>query len=139
MSDLITLKSKKISEILAKKDGETLEEHTVKCLLEFKKFRRNNSHTFENISKKCDIPIDLLDDIIFFTIYLHDVGKATKEFYEEHWENKGHSYHPLYSLYLVKGLEERGLGVELKGIKLNIIALAILSHHTLLHLSLIHI
>jgi len=133
MPKLISLKEYDIREILAKKDGETLEQHILKTLIEFEKFYRTNRIIFRKFCEQFSIKESRLLDIIFFVIFLHDVGKATKEFYEEHFKGKGKSFHPLYSIYFTYGLEKFINFNEEELNQINFLALAILSHHTILH------
>ncbi len=143
MVNTVSLKEKYgISEIYAKSTRETLEEHTKKCLLVFKDLRENNTVIFEEfygaINEKTsfkNLNERLIDDIIFFSIFLHDVGKATIQFYEEKFiegKNKK-SYHPLYALYFTRGLEKKGLGPKFKSRFIDIISPAVISHHTSLY------
>ena len=132
--NLTTLKDFGEKYILSKKDGETLEQHTFKTLIEFEKFYRTNKEIFEKFCKMYGIDEEKLVDIIFFSIFLHDVGKATVEFYREHFtKEKVRSYHPLYSLYFTYGLEEKIFFEDEILRKINFVGLSVISHHTLLH------
>jgi len=68
-------------------------------------------------------------DLIFFSAYFHDIGKATKEFQLTIKEEK-HSYHPLYSTALLANIEEFTYKEGDRFIDLLLIV--VLTHHTLL-------
>src|SRR3989338_8058903 len=112
----------KFNNILAKtKTGESLESHTQEVLVNFNIFLQENKEIFKKYPQK-------VLDSIFFAVFLHDIGKATVEFYEDKIMKKKNSYHPLYALYFTLN------GLDL--IKINNIDftnLAIISHHTTLH------
>ncbi|RLG00449.1 hypothetical protein DRN58_03515 [Thermococci archaeon] len=141
MVSLMSLGDINKKKIIAKEDGETLEEHTLKCLIEFRNYFRTNKYIFDKFCEIYDIKLSKLLDIIFFTIFLHDIGKATNEFYEDHFSDGKKSFHPLYSLYFLRGIENFGLKFNdfcVRKEYVNIIALSILSHHTLLHEEIYH-
>lgn len=64
-----------------------------------------------------------LMEAIVFTIYFHDIGKATKEF-QTTLQEKDRSYHPLYSLYILSVTD------AFQFRKISIPLLAICGHHT---------
>ena len=141
MANLVSLKEKYGKEIIpAKPSGESLEEHTAKCLDAYAEFRNKNSAIFENFyqsvktttpkSRYKNITPELIDDLIFFSIFLHDVGKATVEFYEDKQMGGKSSHHPLYALYFLNGLEDYGLGIKYKGKMINLVAATVISHHS---------
>ncbi len=135
MVSLISIKDVGEREILAKENRESLDEHTLRCLIEFKKLLRDNEISFKTFCEIYKIDINKLLDVIFFTIFLHDIGKATEEFYIDIKKRKHNSHHPLYSLYFTKGIE-RYIAIEnircSKGY-VNVVALSVISHHTSLH------
>lgn len=106
----------------------TLTSHTEAALFELQRFIRENDETIANFSMRNGIKKDILLDILFFSVFLHDMGKGTTEFYNDKILKKGKSYHPLYSIYF--SIDQQNLP-KLNGI--DYITLAILSHHTVLH------
>jgi CRISPR-associated endonuclease/helicase Cas3 len=68
-------------------------------------------------------------DLIFFSAYFHDMGKATKEFQATIKENKT-SYHSLYSASALVGIEDFEFIED--DIYINLLLVTALTHHTLL-------
>lgn len=113
--------------IIAKeKPLESLEGHTKSALGELKRYIAENGIVFEKFSKRTGVDRDKLLDLLFFSVFFHDIGKGTKEFYDDKVLGKGSSFHPLYSIYF---LDKDTF--ELEGT--NFVLLAVLTHHTLLH------
>ena len=109
-------------------DSYTLESHTNGALRELKKYINENEHVFDNFSKRHGIKKQILQDILFFSVFFHDLGKGTLEFYNDKVLGKGKSYHPLYSVYFTLNLNQIP-----KIDDVDYLTLAILSHHTVLH------
>ena len=142
MASLVSLKDRYGKDVIpAKPNGESLEKHTAKCLGAYLEFRNKNSPIFENFYKSVmskkgrykNVTPELIEDLIFFSIFLHDVGKATVEFYEDKQMGGKSSYHPLYALYFLNGLEKYGVGINYKGKMINLVAAAVISHHSPLY------
>jgi len=142
MASLVSLKDRYGKDVIpAKPNGESLEQHTTKCLDAYLEFRNKNSTIFENFYKSVmskkgrykNVTPELIEDLIFFSIFLHDVGKATVEFYEDKQMGGKSSYHPLYALYFLNGLEKYGVGINYKGKMINLVAAAVISHHSPLY------
>jgi len=118
--------------ILAKvntaRNQNTLEFHTKSALNELKTYINENKEVVANFSSRNNIKLDILLDILFFSVFLHDLGKGTIEFYDDKILDKGSSYHPLYSIYFTINQEDLP---KIEGI--DYITLSILSHHTVIH------
>lgn len=104
----------------------TLKEHTESALNSLKDFLDENSESIDSFAKRNDIDKQPLLDSLFFSVFFHDLGKGTMEFYNDKILNKGKSYHPLYSIYFT-----HDLGLTINGI--DYVTLAVLTHHTVLH------
>lgn len=123
---------KAVKEILAKENGETLEEHTRKVIGEIKKYLEENDVAIISFFNRNGVKKDWLLDLLFFSAYFHDVGKGSLEFYEDMILTNiipatSPSYHPLYSLCFTSSIKD----FEDKEIKINFLALATLTHHSL--------
>ncbi len=115
-------------EILAKENGETLEEHTSKVITEIKRYLNENNNIINSFCNRNNIDKDWLLDLLFFSAYFHDIGKGTKEFYKDKILKEIHSYHPLYSLCFTNNMN----GFGYKEIEINFLALVVLTHHSLI-------
>lgn len=126
-------------ELLAKKiekDGQviatqTLQLHTAWVIEEALKLVDDNS--LAKVSKISGWQTDKIKDLIFFSAYFHDMGKATKEFQSTIRESTK-SYHSLYSASVLFGIEDFDF-IEWKGDKenyVNLLLIVALTHHTLL-------
>jgi len=116
-------------EILAKtKPYETLKEHTTKVLDELKEYLDENKAIFDSFYARHEDIIEKqkLLDLLFFSAYFHDIGKGTKEFYEDKILEDTPSYHPLYSLCILSGVDDFNYDT------INLLALTILTHHSLI-------
>ncbi|WP_281774017.1 CRISPR-associated helicase Cas3' [Methanobacterium formicicum] len=118
----------KISESL---ESYTLRSHTESALKELKKYLDENNQITNNISNRHNINEDVLKDILFFSVFFHDMGKGTIEFYDDKIKGFKKSYHPLYSIYLLINQQELP-----KLHEVDYLTLAVLTHHTVLHTDL---
>lgn len=109
-------------------DSYTLESHTDAALYELKKYIRDNEHVFVNFSKRHGIEKQVLLDMLFFSVFFHDLGKGTLEFYDDKILGRGKSYHPLYSVYF--SVDQHQIP---KINSVDYVTLAVLTHHTVLH------
>jgi CRISPR-associated endonuclease/helicase Cas3 len=121
-------------EILAKKleiNGEvkyqSLKEHTYWVIEEALKLIDDKS--LDTVSKSSGFSVDKIVDLIFFSAYFHDIGKATKEFQDTILKNTK-SFHPLYSASLLVDIEDFEFSEN--DIYINLLLLVSLTHHTLL-------
>lgn len=116
-------------EVWAKKkvngQKQTLEEHTAAVIKEVVSLV--DYDMLKAIAAKSDFSIDKLLDLIFYTAYFHDIGKATQEF--QHTINDDRkSFHSLYSASLVNSIKDFELNEE-KGEFLNLLFLFVITHH----------
>lgn len=123
-------------EILAKKlqvDGkivsiQTLEEHTNWVIEE--SLNLIDQSSLEKVSKISGWNKDKILDLIFFSAYFHDIGKATKEF-QNTINNGSKSYHSLYSASVLSTFDEFDINGE-HGSYINLLMVLCLTHHSLL-------
>ena len=122
-------------ELLAKKiekDGQviatqTLQLHTAWVIEEALKLVDDNS--LAKVSKISGFKTDKIRDLVFFSAYFHDMGKATKEF-QSTIRTDTNSYHSLYSASVLVGIEDFDF---LEGDRyINLLLVIALTHHTLL-------
>jgi CRISPR-associated endonuclease/helicase Cas3 len=116
--------------IAKRKDNnfQTLEEHTLLVVKEAIEIIQEEK-IIKKISTLCSFPEDKIKDLIFFSAYFHDIGKATKEFQESIKNNTHQSYHSLYSASVLVDICDFEF---LEGdVYINLLLLVVLSHHTL--------
>ena len=88
-----------------------------------------DKETLDKIASYTGVKKEKIVDLIFFSAYFHDIGKATVEFQETILNNKK-SFHSLYSASLF--LRDEHFLYE----DVNLLAINILTHHTLLPYSI---
>jgi len=85
--------------------------------------------TLDKVSDVSCFEKSKIRDLIFFSAYFHDMGKATKEFQNTIREGTK-SYHSLYSASVLVGIEDFDF---LEGERyINLLLVVALTHHTLL-------
>ena len=85
--------------------------------------------TLDKVSKISGFEKSKMRDLIFFSAYFHDMGKATKEFQNTIREGTK-SYHSLYSASVLVGIEDFDF---VEGERyINLLLVVALTHHTLL-------
>lgn len=115
-------------EIVAKKSNEryqTLEEHTQWVVEEA--LNQIDPQILHKVSTCTGWSEQKIRDLIFFSAYFHDIGKATVEFQETIQSGKK-SYHPLYGASLllhIKDFVYKDIGEN------NLLFSIVLSHHSL--------
>ena len=113
---------------------ETLHDHVLRALHHFKEYYESNYHVFEKIVEIINLPdftVCHLRDLCFLAIYFHDVGKGTKQWYDDKLLGKKPSHHPYYALFLLLPLEQLKVPLVSKSdLTANFVALAVLAHHT---------
>jgi len=122
-------------EILAKKlekDGQIIAtqnlcEHTKWVIEEALKLVDKKS--LEVVSDISGFEKEKILDLIFFSAYFHDIGKATKEFQATIRENIN-SYHSLYSSSVLVSIEDFDFEEEDRYV--NLLFTTVLTHHTFL-------
>ena len=118
--------------MLAKREGkafQTLKGHTYDALKIYKAYLERNIEVVKQFCQRWGIDSELFMKNVFIVIYLHDIGKLTKQFQENIRANKPSNFypHPLFALSILDKIQfERLLPIPLED-------LAILSHHTQLY------
>lgn len=122
-------------EILAKKiiedeqiKTQTLQEHTSWVTEEALKLIDDKS--LSKISMISGWEEEKILDLIFFSCYFHDIGKATIEF-QNTINNGTNSYHSLYSVSVLNQINEFNISGE-EDSTINLLLTLCLTHHTLL-------
>lgn len=120
-----------MKDVIAKKreDGntQTIEEHTFMVIEEA--LDLINEEEIKFISEETNFNKEKIVDLVFFSAYFHDIGKATEEFQSTIYNNSK-SYHSLYSSSLFVNsndfLMDKECGV-------NLLMLCILTHHSVIN------
>lgn len=117
---------------LAKREGnafQTLKGHTYDALKIYRAYLEQNFDVIEQFCNRWGLDVEKFMRNVFFVIYLHDVGKLTKEFQENIRAGKHSNLypHPLYALSILSQIKLEHL------LKVPIEDLAILSHHSQLY------
>ncbi len=118
--------------VIAKREGkafQTLKGHTYDALKIYKAYLERNIDVIEQFCQRWGIDSERFMKNVFIVIYLHDIGKLTKQFQENIKANKSSNLypHPLFALSILNRIQfERLLPIPLED-------LAILSHHTQLY------
>lgn len=116
-------------EIWAKKlddEYQSLEEHTFLVLDEA--FKQLDEKTLSKVADFSGWPSDKIKDLIFFSVYFHDIGKATFEF-QETIKNGRKSFHSLYSASLLESIRDFEFLED--DVYINLLLLIVLTHHSL--------
>ncbi|ALM74689.1 CRISPR-associated helicase Cas3 [Thermococcus barophilus] len=118
--------------VLAKREGnafQTLKGHTYDALKIYKAYLERNFDVIEQFCNRWGLDAEKFMRNVFLVIYLHDVGKLTKEFQENIRLGKHSNLypHPLYALSILILIKLKHL------LKVPIEELAILSHHSQLY------
>lgn len=127
-------------EILAKKlektnETQTLEEHTNSVIENALVLLDDKS--LKTVSALSGFSEETIVDLIFFSCYFHDIGKATKEF-RDTIDNGSQSYHSFYSTLILESIEDFEF-VEDSGYFINLLETLCLTHHKLLDLAALNI
>ncbi|RBQ25784.1 CRISPR-associated helicase Cas3' [Arcobacter sp. CECT 9188] len=115
-------------EIWAKKlddKYQSLEEHTLWVVEEA--LKQIDDKTIQKVANISGWSIEKIKDLIFFSAYFHDIGKATIEF-QNTIKNGTKSYHPLYGAFLLLNIKDFIYKDE--GFT-NLLVIIVLSHHSL--------
>ncbi len=117
---------------IAKREGkafQTLKGHTYDALKIYKAYLEQNIDVIKQFCQRWGIDSETFMKNVFIVIYLHDIGKLTKQFQENIKANKPSNLypHPLFALSILNRIQfKRLLPIPLE-------ELAILSHHTQLY------
>jgi CRISPR-associated endonuclease/helicase Cas3 len=120
-----------LSEQVAKRreDGilQSFEGHTIDAIIIFRDHLVKNENVLANFAMNFDIEYNALINLIFLSIYLHDIGKLTKEFQQKlrKGEKCGFVSHPFFGQPFVNSNLPDSLN--------DILKLLVLSHHTQLY------
>ncbi len=106
---------------------QSLQKHTDFVIEESLKLIDNSS--IDRVAKICGFKKEKIVDLIFFSAYFHDIGKATKEF-QSTINSGSKSYHSLYSASVLVEVEDFDF---IEGDRfVNLLLVNVLTHHTLL-------
>jgi CRISPR-associated endonuclease/helicase Cas3 len=122
--EILAKKKEKESKVVA---TQTLQFHTTWVIEEALKLIDDSS--LDRVSKISGFNREEIRDLIFFSAYFHDIGKATKEF-QSTIRNGTKSYHSLYSASTLVSIEDFEFIEDSRYI--NLLLILVLTHHTLL-------
>lgn len=122
--EIVAKSIKKDEQIVATQD---LQLHTKWVIEEALKLM--DQYSLDKVSKLTGFDKSWIKDLIFFSSYFHDIGKATKEFQSTIKEG-AKSYHSLYSASVLVSIEDFELIESNRYI--NLLLLTVLTHHSLL-------
>jgi len=120
-----------LSEQIAKKSKDqtfqTFEGHTIDSLIIFKDYLVKNKDVLKNFSIVFEVDYDELLNLMFLSIFLHDIGKLTKEFQRKiiKGESCGYFAHAFFGLPFINSDLPENLNTVLR--------LLVVSHHTQLY------
>jgi len=124
------------SDIWAKDDKKTLEQHLDEVLNYAVFLIRQKSNTLKTIAQNAGLPFDSLQKSILLASYFHDFGKATVEFQSKvRGSNKKFS-HALASVPFILATVYDNPIAEIEGKPFYPEVIAVATHHTNLHNSL---
>lgn len=126
--ELLAKKIEKDGQVLAR---QSLQLHTAWVIEEA--FKLIDENSLDMVSKISGFEKDWIMDLIFFSAYFHDMGKATKEF-QSTIRNGTKSFHSLYSASVLVGIKKFDF-LEGEGDKeryINLLLIVALTHHSLL-------
>lgn len=108
---------------------QTLEGHTIDSLKILRAYIENNHEIITQFCKRWNLDEELFLKNLFISIYLHDMGKLTKQFQSNISQGKSSQKYPhaYYSFFLLNSIEYTQL------LDIPIEKLAVLGHHTQLH------
>ncbi len=117
-------------EIWAKKlddKYQSLEEHTLWVVEEA--LKQIDDKTIQKVANISGWSTEKIKDLIFFSAYFHDMGKATTEF-QNTIKSGTQSYHAMYSASILKSIQDFEF---LEGkIYINLLLVIALTHHSLM-------
>ncbi|SHK29697.1 CRISPR-associated helicase/endonuclease Cas3 [Tepidibacter formicigenes] len=128
---MIIAKKKELSN--GKFEYQSLEGHT-KSVLSFT-IDLIKDKDLEKIQKLTGFNKDKIKDLLFFSAFFHDIGKATNEFQEYIKGNIKKSYHSLYSSNITSNIENflfTFTNDEDDEENINLLFLTVLNHHSIL-------
>lgn len=106
---------------------QTLEEHTLWVIEEA--LKQIDGKTLQKVASISNWSVDKIKDLIFFSAYFHDIGKATEEF-QNTIKSGVQSYHAMYSASILESIQDFEF-LE-KDIYINLLLVTALTHHSLM-------
>jgi CRISPR-associated endonuclease/helicase Cas3 len=120
-----------LSEQIAKRSHgqifQTFEGHTIDSLMILRDYLQKNKNTLKDFSDNYQLDFDTLISIMFMSVFLHDLGKLTKEFQYKitRGEPGGYFSHAFFGLPFINSDLPENLN--------NLLRLLVVSHHTQLY------
>lgn len=106
---------------------QTLEEHTLWVIEEA--LKQIYDKTLQKVANISGWSTDKIRDLIFFSAYFHDVGKATIEF-QNTIKSGTQSYHAMYSASILESIQDFEFLED--DIYINLLLVIALTHHSLM-------
>jgi len=106
---------------------QTLEEHTLWVIEEA--LKQIDDKTLQKVSNISGWSTEKIKDLIFFSAYFHDMGKATIEF-QNTITNGTQSYHAMYSASILESIQDFEFLED--DIYINLLLVIALTHHSLM-------
>ncbi|WP_286857911.1 CRISPR-associated helicase Cas3' [Methanosaeta sp. UBA356] len=120
-----------LSEQIAKRSNDlvfqTFEGHTTDSLVILKDYLLKNKNTLNDFSENYQMDFDTLINVMFMSVFLHDLGKLTKEFQYKiiRGEPGGYFSHAFFGLPIINSDLPENLN--------DLLRLLVVSHHTQLY------
>lgn len=106
---------------------QTLQEHTLWVVEEA--LKQIDDKTLQKVANISGWSTDKIKDLIFFSAYFHDMGKATKEF-QNTITTGTQSYHAMYSASILESIQDFEFLED--DIYINLLLVIALTHHSLM-------
>ena len=106
---------------------QTLEEHTLWVCDEA--LKQIDDKTLQKVANISGWSTDKIKDLIFFSAYFHDMGKATIEF-QNTIKSGTQSYHAMYSASILESIQDFEFLED--DIYINLLLVIALTHHSLM-------
>lgn len=106
---------------------QTLEEHTLWVVEEA--LKQIDDKTLQKVANISGWSTDKIKDLIFFSAYFHDMGKATIEF-QNTITTGTHSYHAMYSASILESIQDFEFLED--DVYINLLLVIALTHHSLM-------
>lgn len=134
MIELLLAKSQEHPQKKGERVFQTLEGHTLDCLTILRAYLERNKDSLAEFCERWEVDLVHLQQNLFITVALHDIGKATEEFQRNirsgkqtpHQPHAFYAYLTFYALYKKEILKYLVPEVDLE-------ACSVLGHHTQLH------
>lgn len=120
-----------LSECIAKTSSnqalQTFEGHTIDCLIILKDYLIKNRDVLERFSDNYNIDLNTLSNLMFLSVFIHDLGKLTEEF-QQKIVTAGHCGYFSHSFFGLPFINS-----NLPDYLNNLLKLLVVSHHTQLY------